>query len=211
MGLGKVQGRSTGKRVVIVGLGNPGKRYSANRHNLGFMVVDQIAEQEGGPWTKSRDKAEVCDACFEGAEIVLVKPQTFMNLSGRAVGPILRRFNADPARMIVIHDDLDLPYGRVRIKAGGGDGGHKGLRSLSDSLRFRDFIRVRLGVGRPPPGVTAEDFVLRPFGPEQENTLKELIETAARAVSLIVGHGVEQAQKDIHSGKLPVAASTDMG
>jgi len=206
-----VQGRSTGKRVVIVGLGNPGKRYSANRHNLGFMVVDQIADQEGGSWTKSRDKAEVCDACFEDTEVVMVKPRTFMNLSGRAVGPILRRFNADPARMIVIHDDLDLPYGRVRIKVGGGDGGHKGIRSLSDSLRFRDFIRVRLGVGRPPPGVNAEDFVLRPFGPEEQNTLKELVGAAARAVSLIVGHGVGQAQKELHSAKLPVAPSADMG
>jgi PTH1 family peptidyl-tRNA hydrolase len=175
------------------------------------MVVDHIAEEAGSAWTKSRDKAEVCELNTWDTQIVLVKPQTFMNLSGRAVGPILKRVNADPARMIVIHDDLDLPYGRVRIKVGGGDGGHKGVRSVSDSLRFRDFIRVRLGVGRPPPGISAEDFVLRPFGPEEENTLKDLVATAAEAVNMIVGHGVEGAQKQFHSNKLSVGAIADLG
>ena len=206
-----MQGRPTGRRIVVVGLGNPGRRYSGNRHNLGFMVVDYIAEKAGGAWTRSRDKAEVCELNIWNTQIVLVKPQTFMNLSGRAVGPLLKRVNGDPARMIVIHDDLDLPYGRVRIKVGGGDGGHKGVRSVSDSLRFRDFIRVRLGVGRPPPGVSAEEFVLRPFGPEEENTLEDLVATAAEAVSMIVCQGVEEAQIYFHSNKLQVGAVTELG
>jgi PTH1 family peptidyl-tRNA hydrolase len=125
-----------------------------------------------------------------------------MNLSGKAVAPLLQRENADPARLIVVHDDLDLVVGRVRIKVGGGDGGHRGIRSIADSLRFRDFVRVRLGIGRPPEGVPAEEFVLTAFSPEEQSTAKALTLAGAQAVRLLVASGVEEAQNMVHSGRL---------
>lgn len=197
-----MQGRSTGKQIVIVGLGNPGRAYSQHRHNIGFHVVDELARQEGGSWSPNREKTHVCVVEIETQRIVLAKPQTYMNLSGKAVSPLMQRENADPARLIVVHDDLDIAVGKVRIKVGGGDGGHRGIRSISDSLRFRDFIRVRLGIGRPPEGVPAEEFVLTEFGPEEQPMVKALILAGAWAVKLLVASGVEEAQNIIHSGRL---------
>jgi len=163
------------------------------------MVVDELAREAGSAWKDNRRKALTCEAAIDTTTVFLVKPQTFMNLSGHAVEPILRRLNADPGRMIVIHDDLDLAPGRVRIKIGGGDGGHKGVRSIADSLRFRDFIRVRLGVGRPPEGNSAEEFVLNSFPVEDEDLLRDLIQAGCLTVGLIVKHGVEQAQNMLYS------------
>jgi peptidyl-tRNA hydrolase, PTH1 family len=194
-----VHGFPAGKQRLIVGLGNPGRTYERHRHNLGFMVVDELAG--GMCWTTNREKSLVCQVDLEGEKIWLLKPQTYMNRSGSAVGPALNRLNSDPARMIVIHDELDLASGRVRIKVGGGDGGHRGIRSIADSLRFRDFIRVRLGIGRPPPGVSPEDYVLTAFGLE-EQVRRELVEAGRRAVSLILTHGVEYAQNCLHSTKI---------
>lgn len=197
-----MRGTPSGKQIVVVGLGNPGKSYSRNRHNLGFMVVDQLAREANGVWKPNREDAEVCRARVENQDLVLAKPQTFMNLSGKAVAPLLRRVNANPARMIVVHDDLDLQAGKVRVKIGGGDGGHKGIRSISDSLRFRDFIRVRLGIGRPPEVATPTEFVLTDFLPEDHELLTHLVLTGAEAVRLVVRSGVEQAQNTIHCRKL---------
>ena len=163
--------------------------------------MDRLSEEERCSWTKDKDKAQIAQGELEGVAVVLVKPQTFMNLSGKAVAPILGRFKADPAGMIVIHDDLDLALGKVRIKIGGGDGGHKGVRSISDSLRFRDFIRVRLGVGRPPTGVNPEEFVLSPFLLEEKDAREDLIGTACRSVRMILVHGVQGAQNLIHPVK----------
>lgn len=204
-----MRGTPSGKQIVIVGLGNPGKNYSRQRHNLGFRVVDELAQETACFWKDNRRKALVCEAGINSKTVFLVKPQTFMNLSGQAVEPILRRLNADPGRMIVVHDDLDLAPGKVRIKIGGGDGGHKGVRSIADSLRFRDFIRVRLGVGRPPEGTSAEEFVLSPFRDEEEDLLRDLVPTGCRAVHLVVRHGVEQAQNMLYADKIvqPIRAS----
>lgn len=201
-----MRGTPSGKQIVIVGLGNPGNNYARHRHNLGFKVVDELAREASGSWRNNRRKALICEAEIEGTMVFLVKPQTFMNLSGQAVDPILKRLNADPARMIVVHDDLDLAAGRVRIKLGGGDGGHKGVRSIADSLRFRDFIRVRLGVGRPTEGTSPEEFVLSPFSGEEEDILGDLVQTGCRAVHLVVAHGVERAQNILYSMKVPSAA-----
>jgi len=165
------------------------------------MAVDRLCGEGRRSWIKDKEKAQIAQAEIEGVAVVLVKPQTYMNLSGKAVAPILGRFKADPASMIVIHDDLDVPLGKVRIKVGGGDGGHKGVRSISDSLRFRDFIRVRLGVGRPPTGVNPEEFVLSSFPAEEKDAREDLIETACRAVRMILIHGVERAQNLIHPAK----------
>jgi peptidyl-tRNA hydrolase, PTH1 family len=204
-----VRGTPSGKQTVIVGLGNPGKNYSRQRHNLGFRVVDELALEAASSWKDNRRKALVCEARIDTTTVFLVKPQTFMNLSGHAVEPILRKLNADPGRMVVVHDDLDLSAGKVRIKIGGGDGGHKGVRSIADSIRFRDFIRVRLGVGRPPEGSSAEEFVLNSFLEEEEDLSKDLIQTGCRAVQLVVMHGVEQAQNMLYATKIvpPLRAS----
>lgn len=192
----------TGRPVVVVGLGNPGRGYARHRHNVGFMVVDRLAEQVRGTWSKSKEKAFTSRVLVESIPVILVKPQTYMNASGQAVGPIVRRLNADPSQMVVVHDDLDLAAGRIRIKSGGGDGGHKGIRSIADSLRFRDFIRVRLGVGRPPEGVSAEEFVLSPFDQEEREQLSEQIAAAIEAVGLILTEGMEKAKNVIHSGTI---------
>lgn len=199
-----MRGTPSGNRIVVVGLGNPGNGYSRHRHNIGFAVVDELAAQQCVKWTTGREKAQVCETRIADAPVILVKPMTYMNLSGTAVLPVLRRFNADPARMIVVHDDMDLAAGRVRIKVGGGDGGHKGVRSIADSLRFRDFIRVRLGIGRPPPGVAPESFVLSPFSPDEEEVSRTLITTAVAAIGLLMVHGLEHAQRVIHSNSSAV-------
>lgn len=197
-----MRGTPSGKQIVIVGLGNPGKNYARHRHNFGFRVVDELAREAACSWTDNRRKSLICEAGLEATTVFLVKPQTFMNLSGHAVEPILRRLNADPGRMIVVHDDLDLAPGKVRIKVGGGDGGHKGVRSIADSLRFRDFIRVRLGVGRPPQGISAEEFVLSPVGEEEEDLLKDIVQTGCRAAHLVVAQGVERAQNMLYANTI---------
>jgi peptidyl-tRNA hydrolase, PTH1 family len=202
-----VRGFSAGKQRLIVGLGNPGRNYELHRHNLGFMVVDQLAG--GLSWTTNREKSLVCQVELEGERVWLIKPQTYMNRSGSAVGPALNRLNSDPTRMIVIHDDLDLAQGRVRIKVGGGDGGHKGIRSIADSLRFRDFIRIRLGIGRPPIGVTPEEFVLTPFANDED--VRGLVDMGRRAVSLILTNGVEYAQNCLHSTKITACSAVTVG
>lgn len=187
------------KRIIIVGLGNPGPSYARHRHNVGFMVVDRLAKESGADWKRDREKALICQAEVESRSVVLVKPLTYMNLSGKAVAPIVSRLNTTLAEMIVIHDDLDLPEGTVRIKVGGGDGGHRGIRSIADSLRFREFVRVRLGIGRPPTGIAAEEFVLTPFPSDAKGVLLGLMEGGCEAVRLILCEGVERAQNTIHS------------
>ncbi len=190
------------KHIVIFGLGNPGSAYSLQRHNLGFMVVDELARQTRGSWKKELKTSETCRTQIEGSPVTLVKPQTFMNLSGKAVAPLLNKLHCDPAvGLIVIHDDMDIAFGRVRIKVGGGAGGHKGVRSTMDSLRFSDFIRVRMGVGRPPAHIPPEVFVLSGFSPEEKPIVSILVEAGCRAVRFIVGHGVERAQNLLHSEK----------
>lgn len=204
-----MRGSPSGNKTVIVGLGNPGKNYARHRHNLGFMVADELAKEAQASWTTNREKSRICQAEMTGKKVALLKAQTYMNLSGKAVEPVLRRLNASFGSMIVIHDDLDLALGRVRIKVGGGDGGHKGIRSIADSLRFRDFIRVRLGIGRPPVGVAPEEFVLTNFSSEEESIVKDLIETGSCAVRLILRYGVEQAQREIHGGGQAACDATE--
>lgn len=193
----------------MVGLGNPGKAYARHRHNLGFMVVDEIASEQRLSWRTNREKTLLCEARIDDAEIMLVKPQTYMNLSGRAVCQVVRRLNIDPSAIIVIHDDLDLVPGKVRVKVGGGDGGHKGIRSIAESLRFRDFIRIRLGIGRPPEGVSAEQFVLHAFSSDETEVLRHLIFTGLSAVRACVMHGVEHSKNIIHLVKPPQAMASD--
>lgn len=187
------------RSFIVVGLGNPGFKYANHRHNAGFMVVDVLAEELGGMWSSSKHDALTCSIAYSGSELTLVKPQTYMNLSGKSVHKIISFKKLDMVTLIVIHDELDIKFGRVRIKIGGGDGGHRGIRSIADSLRFRDFTRVRIGIGRPPPGVDPEDFVLHPFTLSERPIANRLVQLAVEATKLIVSHGTEYAKSIIHS------------
>lgn len=198
---GKALGAAATKPIVIVGLGNPGRKYLRHRHNLGFMVVDLLANEIGSAWKTARDNTLICEGRIEGVKALLVKPQTYMNLSGRAVVPVVKKHAIAPDEVVVIHDDMDLVLGRVRIKTGGGDGGHRGVRSMAECLGTRDFVRVRLGVGRPPVGVVPEEFVLSPFGPEERDAADELVKVGKDAVTLVVTDGWERARNAIHAGK----------
>ena len=189
------------KRIFpIVGLGNPGAKYSRHRHNIGFMALDALADELGASWGLKHE-ALTCSAEYSNNKLILINPQTYMNLSGKAVNKILSNTNIDYRSLIVIHDDLDINLGRVRIKTGGGDGGHKGVRSIADSLRFRDFTRVRLGIGRPPAGVSAEAFVLNTFSPDEIKFVARLVDIAVEAIKLIVTDGMERARNVINALK----------
>ncbi|QPK83871.1 peptidyl-tRNA hydrolase [Corynebacterium qintianiae] len=161
---------------LVVGLGNPGPEYAATRHNVGYMVVDEL----------SNDKLQ---------GVALMKPSTYMNSSGEDVAPAAKRLDVAPERIIVCHDELDLPRGAVKLKLGGNENGHNGLKSLTDHLGTRDYLRVRIGIGRPPAGTTVPDYVLSPV----EGDISEQIRLAAEAVRLIVAEGLARAQHEIHS------------
>jgi len=178
---------------IIVGLGNPGKKYERTRHNAGFMVVDELARDLKIDVSQEKHHAIIGKGRIGPEEAVLVKPQTYMNESGRAVRAIIRERYAGISDLIVVHDELDLPPGTVRVKLGGGHGGHNGLRSLREHLGALDFIRVRIGIGRPAPGVDAADYVLSPFCAGDRSTMAEAIARAGEAVKVIVSEGPNRA------------------
>lgn len=178
---------------LIVGLGNPGKRYETTRHNLGFLIIDRIAERIGAAFDKVLHAALVGSGTLDGHAFVLAKPQTYMNRSGLAVADLLAEWGMTPDDLIVINDDLDLPFGRIRIRPGGSAGGHGGLRSISDSLGGAPFCRVRVGIGRPPENADAAEYVLEPFGGEERERLAEIIDRGAESVLCLVRDGLERA------------------
>jgi peptidyl-tRNA hydrolase, PTH1 family len=166
---------------VVVGLGNPGRSYERTRHNAGYLVADELAKRHGGSWRKKK-RAEAAPVSFGPKDATLLKPTTFMNNSGSAVA------DYRPEDLIVVHDDLDLEAGTVRVKVGGGAGGHNGLRSIIQN-KGNEFVRVRIGIGRPPVGVTVTDYVLS----RMDTTVKDTIPTAADAVEFVVENGPEAA------------------
>jgi peptidyl-tRNA hydrolase, PTH1 family len=198
---GKFVNNLFGKPRIFVGLGNPGKKYAIHRHNVGFMVVDEIAREQALTWRTTKQQISVCVATIGEAQCLLVKPLTYMNLSGNAVAALIRRIGSNPADLVVIHDDMDLNLGRIRVKVGGGDGGHKGIRSISESLGFRDFVRVRLGVGRPPDGMPPERYVLSGFSEDEKPLRDGLIVRAIDTLILILTEGIERAKNVIHSDR----------
>lgn len=191
----------TTKPAVIVGLGNPGRKYAHHRHNIGFMVADLLARQAGADWRSARDKTLLCECRIDSDMVLLVKPQTFMNLSGRAVAPLVKRLYIEPGQLIAVHDDMDLVVGKVRLKQGGGDGGHRGIRSIAECIGTKDFVRIRLGIGRPPAGVEPEEFVLSPFAEDEAGEAEELVSLGAEAVRLVLTMGLEDACNKIHAVK----------
>jgi len=178
---------------IIVGLGNPGKKYERTRHNAGFMALDELAKSLHAEGTQDKYHALIGKTRIDSEETVLAKPQTYMNESGRAVGAILRGTYASVADLIVIHDELDLSLGSVRIKFGGGHGGHNGLRSIIEHVGSADFTRVRIGIGRPDPGADAADYVLSPFLAEERRSLPDIMVHAAEAVRAIIQEGPTRA------------------
>jgi peptidyl-tRNA hydrolase, PTH1 family len=186
------------ERWLIAGLGNPGPDYAGNRHNCGFMVADVLAGRIGARFKRDRSRAVVAAGRLASRPVTLAKPQTFMNLSG---GPVaaLRSFYKIPAeRIVVIHDDLDLPFETIRLKLGGGDGGHNGLRSVTAALGTPDYLRTRVGIGRPPGRMDPADFVLRDFSAAERKQLPLVLERAADAVEALLHAGLAVAQNEFN-------------
>jgi len=188
---------------LIVGLGNPGKEYASHRHNVGFMGVDALASTLGADPFRSKFSGEWTRVTKGAEEAVLLKPMTFMNLSGQSVQPAAAFFKVAPASVLVVHDELDIPFGEVRLKMGGGHAGHNGLRSIIERLGTPDFARVRIGIGRPPPDFRGEvaDFVLHAFDSVERAELPAVLKRAEDAMLDVLKRGVGRATNALHAKK----------
>ncbi|NJN55770.1 MAG: aminoacyl-tRNA hydrolase [Anaerolineae bacterium] len=180
------------ERTLIIGLGNPGRQYRGNRHNIGFMAVDRLAAAHGIQNSKVQNKAIVGDGRIAGKPIILAKPQTYMNSSGEAVGALMRFYKIPLPNLLVIYDELDLPFGAIRLRESGGAGGHNGMRSLIAHLS-PDFPRMRLGIGRPPGRLPTHAYVLQDFGMDDLALLGEVLDTAVRATETFLAEGIQMA------------------
>ncbi len=178
---------------IIAGLGNPGEQYRLTRHNMGFLVVDALADESGIGIQKKKFEALLGDGRIDEHRVLIAKPQTFMNLSGMPLRQILDFYQKTADDLLVVHDDLDLPFGTVRVKVGGGDGGHKGLRSMIEHLGVANFTRVRLGIGKPSFKEDVERYVLQPFPKADLEQLAEVVRTACDAVREILDSGARSA------------------
>ncbi|MCA9525750.1 MAG: aminoacyl-tRNA hydrolase [Myxococcales bacterium] len=184
-------------RCLVVGLGNPGPRYAGNRHNVGFMVVDRLADGAGLPLSRTRFSGRYAAGNLEGKPAALLEPDTFMNLSGKSVSAARSFFNVEVGNILVIHDELDLPFGTIRLKVGGGHAGHNGLRSIVAQLGTADFVRLRVGIGRPQHGAVS-DFVLADFSREEREWLPDLLDRGVDAVRLALRDGPRMAMNVIN-------------
>jgi PTH1 family peptidyl-tRNA hydrolase len=192
----------TGERWLIVGLGNPGPGYAANRHNAGYMVADVLATRAGARFRAGKFQAAVAQGRLAGQPVTLGKPLTFMNLSGGPVAGLCRYYRVPAGRLVVIHDELDLPFGTVRLKLGGGDNGHNGLRAVTASLGTREYYRIRFGIGRPPGRTDPAVFVLRDFSAAERKELPFPLDRAADAAEVLLAQGLAAAQNAFH-GAVP--------
>ena len=186
--------------LLVVGLGNPGPNYAKTRHNVGFMVADILAGRLGdGFKVHKKSGAEVATGRLAGRSVVLAKPRVYMNESGRQVGPLAKFYSVSPADIVVIHDELDIDFGRIRLKRGGGEGGHNSLRSVASALGTKDFQRVRIGIGRPPGRQDPAAYVLQPFSTGERDEVPTICEQAADATELLIAEGLEPAQNTVHA------------
>ncbi len=197
---------------LVVGLGNPGSKYAQTRHNVGWLVVDEVARRAGASWRQEKD-AEVCEVrlgAAPGEKVLLVKPQTFMNTSGKAVAPLFSFYKLDPGALLAVQDDLDSPFGLLRLRQGGRHGGQNGVRDIIRLLGTEAFARLKIGISRPPAGRDPADWVLSKWRPEEAATLAELVRRGADAVEVWAARGLAEAQgafngTDLRPGP-PVAA-----
>ncbi len=190
-------------QALVVGLGNPGKQYERTRHNVGADVIDELARRAGVILKPGRDQATVADATVRGVRVVLAFPLTYMNESGQAVRPLMKRHGlTEPSQLIVLHDELDLPPGVVRVKAGGGLAGNNGLRSITAHLHTQDYLRVRIGIGKPPSKEKGAGHVLSKLPPKERALLDVAVQHAADAVEVLLTDGIDAAQRIYNSPTL---------
>jgi PTH1 family peptidyl-tRNA hydrolase len=198
---GRTAKRGTPYDFLIVGLGNPGKEYARTRHNVGEEVVGVLAQRAGGTLKAGRDKAKVAEVKVRDRRCVLAFPLTYMNESGQAVGALARRYGiTDPAQIIIVHDELDLPPGQLRVKVGGGLAGNNGLRSITQHLKTQDFVRVRIGIGKPPSKERGAKHVLSRLPKAEREALDVAVQLAADAVEVLVGEGADAAMRRFNGG-----------
>lgn len=184
----------------MVGLGNPGPDYAETRHNVGFRVADLLAARAGARFSvHKRSNSDVAQGRLAGRPVTVAKPRTYMNVSGGPVAGLVRYFSVPAEEIIVVHDDLDLAFGVIRLKRGGGEGGHNGLRSISQSLGTKDYLRVRFGIGRPPGRQDPADYVLKRFSTPERKELELAVDLAADATEALIEHGLEPAQNRFHT------------
>lgn len=186
---------------LVVGLGNPEDEYEGTRHNVGFEVVETLAKRNGLRFSDKKFKARMARGDIADESCVLLKPQTYMNLSGESVGPAMGFFKLTTGEVIVVHDELDLPIGRIKLKKGGGHGGHNGLRSLKQHLPDDGFVRVRIGIGRPPPEWDPADYVLSRFHSSERREAERAVDEAADAVESILRDGIDKAMNKYNRAK----------
>jgi PTH1 family peptidyl-tRNA hydrolase len=192
------------RRRVIVGLGNPGRDYARTRHNVGFQIVDALADKHGLRFSKMMNRAIVALGEIEGAKVVLAKPQTYMNDSGASVGPIAKFYKVELADLLIIYDELDIPFAQLRMRPFGGTGGHNGMRSITDRLASQAFPRLRVGIGRPPGRMDPRDYVLAPFTADERDAMAEAIDRALRGIGVWLTQGIDRAMNVVN---LPAQAA----
>lgn len=185
-------------RVLVVGLGNPGKTYARTRHNVGAEVVERLAQRHGARLRAGKERARADEVVVAGRRLALAVPTTYMNDSGAAVQALVRRYGVTPAQVVIVHDELDLPVAALRLKAGGGLAGHNGLRSVKAHLRTDEFLRVRIGVGKPVSKEHGVDHVLNKFSKRERAEIDVTLEQAADAVEVILAEGIDAAMNRVH-------------
>jgi PTH1 family peptidyl-tRNA hydrolase len=186
-------------RWLVVGLGNPGQSYAGTRHNAGYLVVDALAGRAGDRLRSHRSRTDVAEIRLAGRRLILARPRSYMNTAGGPVAALRGYYRIEPTQMIVVHDELDIPFGTIRLKRGGGDNGHNGLRSLTAAMKTRDYFRVRVGIGRPPGRMDPADYVLRDFSAAERKELPLVVDRAADAVEMLLAEGLEPAQNRFHA------------
>lgn len=187
------------ERWIVVGLGNPGSRYAGNRHNIGAVVLEETAGDRGVTLKSHKSGCLVAEAVEPNARLVLARPTSYMNESGRPVAQLLRFYKEEPQKLIVVHDELDIPFGDIRIKFGGGTAGNNGVKSVAQHLGTKDFVRVRFGISRPPGRRDPADYVLQDFSKAERARVVELVSEAQNAVERIVTVGVERAMNEVNT------------
>ena len=184
---------------LFVGLGNPGREYRDTRHNIGFMVVDRLAERLGVSFSRMQFKTLITDGRYQGHKVLLAKPQTYMNRSGGAVGSLVNFYKLPLENLLVVYDDVDLPFETIRIRPDGGSGGHKGMKSIIEQLGTQAYARMRLGIGRPPGRMEAADYVLKAFSNDEDGFLSVFLDRAAEAALACLARGIEHAMNQYNA------------